>query len=337
MRIKALPIAALSLLLMGTACAKSQASNEENASAETSADTVETAKVYFTSDISPEGLLKVYKALGVNPEGKVAVKISTGESKESNQLSPELIAPLVREVNGTLVECNTAYNGSRRHTADHLRTIHEHGYDSIAVVDIMDAEGEIDIPVNDSTHLHFDRVGKNLANYDFLINLAHFKGHAMGGFGGVLKNQSIGIASSDGKAYIHTAGVHDKAEDTFDNPKGQDAFIESMAAAAQAVHNYFGGKVLYIDVMNNMSVDCDCNGHPEKPMIKDMGILASTDPVALDKACLDLVFNHQSTPGDDSAPLIERIETRHGTHIIPYAEKIGLGTTNYELIDIDKK
>lgn len=171
-----------------------------------------------------------------------------------------------------------------------------------------------------------------------MINLAHFKGHAMGGFGGVLKNQSIGVASSDGKAYIHTAGAHDTAAggNAFNNPHGQDAFIESMAAAAQGVHNYFDGKVLYIDVMNNLSVDCDCDGNAHAPLMKDIGILASMDPVALDQACVDIVFNHKSSQGDDSAPLVERIETRHGTHILPYAEKIGLGSTKYELVDLDK-
>ncbi len=294
--------------------------------------------VYFTKDITPEGLLKVYHALGVKPEGRVAVKISTGESMKSHQLSPELIAPLVKEVNGTLVECNTAYPGTRNTTEKHLQTIKEHGYDKIAKVDIMDSEGSMKIPVHDTTWIKCDLVGKHLDNYDFMINLAHFKGHAMGGFGGVLKNQSIGVASSDGKAYIHTAGAHDTAAggNAFNNPHGQDAFIESMAAAAQGVHNYFNGKVLYIDVMNNLSVDCDCDGNAHAPLMKDVGILASTDPVALDQACVDIVFKHKSTEGDDSAPLVERIETRHGTHILPYAEKIGLGSTKYELVDLDK-
>lgn len=323
---------ALGLSLM--ACSKSPAADKASDADSTAVDT---ATVYFTSDISPEGLMRVYKALGVKPEGRVAVKISTGESEESNQLSPELIAPLVRTVGGTLVECNTAYKGNRYDTADHLRAVHQRGYDSIAAVDIMDAEGYIDIPVADSTHIHFDRVGKNLANYDFMINLAHFKGHQMGGFGGVLKNASIGVASRDGKAYIHTAGLHDTVDGVWDNPKGQDAFLESMAAAAQAVHNYFGGKVLYIDVMNNMSIDCDCNGHPAAPEMQDIGILASTDPVALDKACLDLVFGHNSKPGDNSEPLIKRINEMHGTHTVDHAAKIGLGTMNYRLVDIDKK
>lgn len=293
------------------------------------------AKVYFTKEITPEALVEIYKALGVEPTGKVAVKISTGESSQSNHLSPELIKNLVKEVNGTLVECNTAYGGNRSTTENHLKAIKERGYDKIAEVDIMDSEGYIDIPVKDSTWIKFDRVGKNLQNYDYLVNLAHFKGHAMGGFGGVLKNQSIGIASSDGKAYIHTAGAHDDMANAFKNPNGQDAFIESMAAAAQAVHDYFNGNVIYINVMNNLSVDCDCDGHPHAPEMKDVGILASLDPVALDKACVDLVFNYPSSDGDNAQALQERINTRHGTHIIDHAEAIGLGTTNYELITIE--
>lgn len=326
---------ALALGMMSvTACQAKSAGEVDNTAHQTPAK----ATVYFTKDISPEGLLKVYHALGAKPQGRVAVKISTGESMKSHQLSPELIAPLVREVNGTLVECNTAYPGTRNTTEKHLQTIKEHGYDKIAKVDIMDSEGSIRIPVQDTTWIKYDIVGKHLENYDFMINLAHFKGHAMGGFGGVLKNQSIGVASSDGKAYIHTAGAHDTAAggNAFNNPHGQDAFIESMAAAAQGVHNYFDGKVLYIDVMNNLSVDCDCDGNAHAPLMKDIGILASMDPVALDQACVDIVFNHKSSQGDDSAPLVERIETRHGTHILPYAEKIGLGSTKYELVDLDK-
>lgn len=296
------------------------------------------AKVYFVKDITPESLIKVYKALGKEAKGRVAVKISTGESAQSNQLSPNLIEKFVNLVNGTLVECNTAYHGNRSNTEDHRRAIEERGYGKIAKVDIMDENGYIDIPVSDTTWIKFDRVGSHLANYDFLVNLAHFKGHAMGGFGGVLKNQSIGIASAEGKSIIHTAGLHDDPKDVFDNPRGQDAFLESMAAAAKGVHDFFKGNAVYINVMNNMSVDCDCNGHPAKPEIKDIGILASLDPVALDKACLDLVFNHESTsPDDNKEPLIERINTRHGTHTVDHAAKIGLGTLNYELIDISDK
>lgn len=301
--------------------------------AETQANT-EKSKVYFIKDITPENLVKIYHALGKEAKGKVAVKISTGESAQSNHLRPELIENLVKEVDGTLVECNTAYGGNRSTTANHRRAIEERGYGKIAPVDIMDEEGYIDIPVADTKYLKYDRVGSHLANYDFLINLAHFKGHAMGGFGGVLKNQSIGIATPEGKTLIHTAGVYDEPRYVFQQPHGQDAFLESMAAAAQAVHNYFKGNAIYINVMNNLSVDCDCDGHPHAPEMKDIGILASLDPVALDKACLDLVFNHQSTAGDNSAPLVQRIDSRHGTHTVDHAAAIGLGSLSYDLIDI---
>lgn len=301
--------------------------------AETQVNT-EKSKVYFIKDITPENLVKIYHALGKEAKGKVAVKISTGESAQSNHLRPELIENLVKEVDGTLVECNTAYGGNRSTTADHRRAIEERGYGKIAPVDIMDEEGYIDIPVVDTTYIKYDRVGSHLANYDFLINLAHFKGHAMGGFGGVLKNQSIGIATPEGKTLIHTAGAYDDPKDVFQLPYGQDSFLESMAAAAQAVHNYFKGNAIYINVMNNLSVDCDCDGHPHAPEMKDIGILASLDPVALDKACLDLVFNHQSTTGDNSAPLVQRIDSRHGTHTVDHAAAIGLGSLSYDLIDI---
>lgn len=299
----------------------------------------EPAIVYFTSEITSEALVAIFEQLGVTPEGNVAVKISTGESEQSHMLSPELITQLVKKLNGTLVECNTAYKGNRFNSADHHRAIAERGYDKIAKVDIMDEDGEMLIPMADTTYFSENIVGKNLANYDFMVNLAHFKGHAMGGFGGVLKNQSIGVASKNGKVRIHTAGVYDTPDKAFNNPKGQDAFLESMAGAAQAVHNYFKKKkgIVYINVMNNMSVDCDCNGHPAKPMLRDMGILASLDPVALDQACLDFVFNHQPSNEDDNAPLIERITSRHGTHTVDYAEKIGLGTKAYNIVCIDKK
>lgn len=291
-------------------------------------------KVYFTQEITPEALVKIYKALGVEATGRVAVKISTGESSQSNHLRPEFIKDLVDEVKGTLVECNTAYNGNRSNSQAHLRAIEERGYNAIATVDLMDIEGSVDIPVTDTKWLQFNRVGSHIANYDFLINLAHFKGHAMGGFGGVLKNQSIGMATPEGKTLIHTAGRYSNPSQVFGNRDGQDAFLESMAAAAKSVHDYYKGNVIYINVMNNLSVDCDCDGHPSAPQMKDIGILASLDPVALDKACLDLVFNHQSTSGDNATPLQQRIDRQHGTHIVDYAEQIGLGTRSYQLIDL---
>lgn len=295
------------------------------------------SKVYFTRDITPEALVRIYKALGKEAKGRVAVKISTGEAGGHNYLKPELIRNLVDEVGGTIVECNTAYAGSRNTSAAHWKAIRQHGFDKIAKVDIMDEHGDMRIPVKDTTHIKYDIVGASLANYDFMVNLAHFKGHAMGGFGGVLKNQSIGVASSAGKTYIHTAGKVQSPDELWNNLPAQDYFLESMAAAAQAVADYFKGNILYINVMNNLSVDCDCDSSPDEPKLKDMGIMASLDPVALDKACLDMVFNHKSTEGDDAKPLIERINRQHGTHIVDYAEKIGLGSTAYVVVDIDNK
>ncbi len=293
-------------------------------------------KVYMTKEITPESLVRIYQALGVKAHGHVAIKISSGEMGGNNYLKPTLIRNLVDEVNGTLVECCTAYGGSRQDKGKHWETIHAHGFDSIAAFDLMDEFGQMRIPVKDKKHIKYDIVGDHLANYDFMINLAHFKGHAMGGFGGVLKNQSIGVASTDGKAYIHTAGKTTDAGELWQNVAKQDDFLESMAAAAQAVANYFGEDIIYINVMNNMSVDCDCDSHPADPKLKDMGILASTDPVALDQACLDLVFNHKAGKDDDEKPLIERINRQHGTYITDYAEHIGLGSKKYTLINIDK-
>ena len=295
------------------------------------------SKVYFTKEITPESLVRIYKALGREAKGRVAVKISTGEGGNNHYLKPDFIRPLVEEVHGTIVECNTAYGGSRATSEKHWQTIHEHGFDSIFVVDLMDEFGEMKIPVRDHTHLKYDIVGDHLARYTFMINLAHFKGHAMGGYGGVLKNQSIGVASTHGKAYIHSAGYTDDVRDAWNHTQNQDGFLESMAAAAQGVADYFGDNILYINVMNNMSVDCDCDGHPAKPELQDMGIMASLDPVALDWACVEKVFNYQGKPGDDNKPLIERINSRHGTHTIDWAEKIGMGSKKYVIVDLDKK
>ncbi|MCM1168481.1 MAG: DUF362 domain-containing protein [Bacteroides sp.] len=295
------------------------------------------SKVFMTRKISPEALVRIHQALGRSAEGhKVAVKISTGESGNPNYLQPALIGKLVDSVHGTIVECNTAYEGKRNTSEAHWQTIREHGFDKIAPVDLMDEEGQIKIPVKDRKHIKYDLVGSHLKRYDYMINLAHFKGHAMGGYGGVLKNASIGVASADGKAYIHSAGKIDKVEGLWDNIAPQDDFLESMAAAAQAVHDYFGENIVYINVMNNMSVDCDCDAHPSEVLLKDYGILASTDPVALDKACVDIIFNMKAGEGNDNAPLIERINSRHGTHTIDHAAKIGLGSLEYEIIDLDK-
>lgn len=292
------------------------------------------SKVYFTKEISPESLVKMYEALGRKATGRVAVKISTGEAGNNNYLKPTLIRQLVDKVHGTIVECNTAYGGRRGTVEAHRQTIHEHGFDSLFVVDLMDEEGEMKIPVRDHRHLKYDIVGNHLARYDFMINLAHFKGHPMGGLGGVIKNQSIGVASANGKAYIHTAGYQEKVEGLWQHVQNQDGFLESMAAAAQGVADYFGDKIIYISVLNNMSVDCDCVATPEAVKLKDMGIMASLDPVALDQACVDMVFKHASTDGDDARPLQQRINRQHGTHTIDYAEQIGLGSKKYKLVEL---
>lgn len=319
--------------LMATALLLSSCGN----SGKQEAQQPQESTVYMTTDISAEGLVKIFKAMGVTPEGNVAVKISTGEPGGNNFLKPELIKDLVSSVNGTIVECNTAYAGRRNTSEEHWKTVKEHGFLDIAPFDLLDEEGEIQIPVKDTTHIKYNIVGKNIEKYNFMINLAHFKGHAMGGFGGVLKNQSIGLASSNGKAYIHSAGKTAYKDSIWQYVKQteQDHFIEAMAVAAQSIHDYFDGKILYINVMNNLSVDCDCSSHPADPEMKDIGILASTDPVALDKACVDLIFDYPSTTDDNAQPLIERINEKHGVHIIDYAEKLGLGTTKYTIKKID--
>lgn len=314
-----------------TSCHQSQPAEVEEA-------TTDTSIVYVTRDITPEALVKIYEALGRKAEGRVAVKISTGESAKTGYLRPDFIKPLLDAVNGTIVECNTAYAGTRNTTESHWKAIKERGFMDVANVDIMDAEGNMNIPVMDTTHLKYNIVGSHLANYDFMINLAHYKGHQMGGFGGVLKNASIGVASAAGKAYIHTAGVTSDVNELWNHVDDQDGFLESMAAAAQAVHNYFGEgeRILYINVMNNMSIDCDCNANPAAPALQDYGILASLDPVALDQACYDIVVNIPVDENNNNKPLLERIEKQHGTHTIEWAEKIGLGSRQYKLVSIDK-
>ena len=292
---------------------------------------MEKAKVYFTKEITPESLVKIYEALGVEATGRVGVKISMGEPGGHNYLKPELIKDLVKKLNAHILECNTAYGGKRMTSEDHLKAIHDHGFDAIATVDLMDQDGEMEIPAN-GKHLDVDIVGKNLSNYDFMINLAHFKGHAMGGFGGVIKNQSIGVASSNGKAYIHAAGATRNPGELWNKLPEQNAFLESMAEAAKAVRDYMKGNILYIEVMNNLSVDCDCDSNPEDPCMRDIGILASVDPVAVDQACIDMIWN-STDPGRDH--FIERVERQNGRHILPYAEEIGLGSRDYELIEID--
>lgn len=293
------------------------------------------SKVLMTKEISPDALVKIYEALKRKASGRVAIKISTGEPGGHNFLQPSLIKDLVQKVSGTIVECNTAYVGKRFTTEEHIQAAKDHGFFDIAKVDIMDSEGEFNIPVKDKKHIQYNIVGTHLKNYDFMINLAHFKGHAMGGFGGVIKNQSIGVASSKGKTYIHTAGKTAETAELWNNLPEQDAFLESMAASAQSVADYFGDNILYINVMNNLSIDCDCDSNPHDPEMKDIGILASTDPVALDQACLDLVHAVKPTEGNDNRPLVNRIESLHGRHTVDYAETIGLGSKNYELVVLD--
>ncbi|MDE5941281.1 MAG: DUF362 domain-containing protein [Muribaculaceae bacterium] len=318
--------AMLALSSCGGAKAGSQAADTETADSAVS-------KVYLIKDITPENLVRIYEALGKKADGaNVAVKISTGESAKSNQLDTALIKPLVQLVNGTIVECNTAYEGNRNTTEKHLKTAADHGYTAIAKVDIMDADGDTLLPVSNGRHLEHDIVGRHYTDYDFTVVLSHFKGHAMGGFGGALKNISIGIASSDGKAYIHSAGKCSDAAEIWKNIAEQDDFLESMGEACQAVINHAGGNILYINVANNLSVDCDCDGDPDAPQMGDIGILASLDPVALDRACVDLVFNSDD-PGKEH--LIERINSRHGTHLLDYSEQLGLGSQTYELITLE--
>ena len=292
----------------------------------------EAPEVYFIREITPRNMVRIYEAQERPATGKVAVKLSTGEPDGHNYLKPEQIKEIVTKVGGTIVECNTAYGGGRARTADHLKAAADHGFTAIAAVDIMDAEGETALPVEGGRHLAEDYVGKNFLNYDFTVVLSHFKGHAMGGFGGAIKNISIGIASSAGKAWIHSAGKTKNAAEMWSALPPQDDFLESMAEAAKAVADHCGERILYINVMNNLSVDCDCDAHPAAPEMGDIGILASTDPVALDKACVDLVYASDD-PG--KVHLIERIESRHGTHTLDHAAAIGLGDPDYELIDID--
>jgi Uncharacterized Fe-S center protein len=289
-------------------------------------------KVYLFKEISSENLVKIYRALGREAKGRVAVKLSTGEPGGHNFLQPELIRNLVQTVNGTIVECNTAYGGGRADTESHLKAAEEHGFTKIAKVDIMDADGEVALPVKGGKHLKEDFVGKNYLNYDFTVVLSHFKGHAMGGFGGAIKNISIGIASSKGKAWIHSAGKSKNQAEVWGNLPPQDDFLESMTEAAKAIVDHCGENILYINVANNLSVDCDCDSSPEEPKMGDIGILASLDPVALDRACTDLV---RSSKEHGKIHLIERIDSRHGMHTLEYAEQLGMGSQKYELVELD--
>ena len=290
--------------------------------------------VYFTKEIDSKSLIAIYQALGRELHGNIGIKISTGEPGGHNYLHPELIGDLVHQLNGTIIECCTAYGGQRQDPKLHWKAIEDHGFKAMAPCGIMDEFGEIELPIKNGFHLTKDIVGEHFANYDSILVLSHFKGHAMGGFGGALKNISIGIASTSGKANIHTAGFTTDAGKLWDNLPKQDDFLESMADACKAVIHAKGAKnMLYINVANRLSVDCDCDSHPAEPEMADLGIFASTDPVALDQACYDAVKNSDD-PG--KAALIERMDSRHGIHTVEAAALHGLGNCAYQIVSLDK-
>ena len=293
---------------------------------------MEKAKVYFCKEITPENVIKIYEKLGKKLPGKVAVKVHSGEEGNQNYLRPEFMKPIVEHVNGTIVECNTAYSGERNTTEKHKKTIENHGWNKVFNVDLMDEEGpDISIPVQNGKHLKEDFLGKNIKNYDSMLVLSHFKGHPMGGYGGALKQLSIGCASSEGKAWIHSAGTNKDQYTLWSNLPEQNDFLESMAEAASAVVDYFKGNMAFINVMCNMSVDCDCCAVAEDPCMKDIGILASLDPIAIDQACIDLV-KKSDDPGKEH--FLERVNSRNGIHTIEAANELGFGTREYELIEI---
>lgn len=292
------------------------------------------SKVFFTKVITPESIVRLYDKLGRKLSGRVGVKISTGELGGHNYLKPELISNIVKKLDGTIVECNTAYGGSRQETKKHLETIKDHKFDQFFKVEILDANGEIKIPVTNGFHLNYDIVGKDIDNFDSFLILSHFKGHQMAGMGGALKNISIGFASSAGKAYIHSAGVTSDTKECWEKHPGQDAFLESMADAVEAVTKHVGeNNMVYINVANRLSIDCDCNSNPAEPEMADIGIFASLDPVALDKACFDAVNN---SPDKGKASLVNRMEKLHAKHVLEAANKHGLGSLEYEVISIDE-
>lgn len=286
------------------------------------------SKVYFTKTITPEKLVELYEKVGKELPGKVAVKLHSGETGNQNFLKPEFFAPMIKHVNGVVTECNTAYEGTRNTTEKHLKTLEEHGWKRYFDVDLLDAEGpDMELLIPNGKRIQKNFVGKNLADYESMLVLSHFKGHPMGGYGGAIKQLSIGVASSYGKAYIHGAGVPEEIW-TADH----DSFLESMADAAESVVEYFKGNIVYINVMKNMSVDCDCCAVAEDPCMKDIGILASTDPIAIDQACIDLVYAADD-PGRDH--LLERIESRNGVHTIEAAAELGYGSREYELVEVE--
>ena len=294
---------------------------------------MEKSKVYFTKEITPESVVKMYETLGRKLNGRVAVKLHSGEKGNQNYIRPEFVRKIVEHVNGTVVECNTAYEGERNSTDKHKKLIEEHNWTKYFNVDIMDAEGpDLVLEVPNGKVLKKNYVGKNLKNYDSMLVLYHIKGHPMGGYGGALKQLSIGCSSSEGKTWIHSAGKELDQTKLWDNLPEQDLFLESMADAASSVVNYFKDDIVFINIMCNISVDCDCCAVAEDPCMKDIGILASTDPIAIDQACIDLVYNSKD-PGRDH--FVERVESRHGIHTIEAAAELGFGSREYELINID--
>lgn len=293
---------------------------------------MEKAKVYFCKEITPEAVVKIYETLGINLKGRVAVKLHSGEEGNQNYLRPEFAKAIVEKVNGAVVECNTAYDGARNATNKHKKLMEKHGWTKYFDVDIMDAEGEdIQLDIPDGKVIKENYVGKNMKNYDAMLVLSHFKGHPMGGYGGALKQLSIGCASSAGKAWIHTAGQTKDQTELWNCVAEQNKFLEAMADSAKSVVEFFKGNIVYINVMCNMSVDCDCCSVAEDPCMKDIGILASLDPIAIDQACIDLVY-HSKDPGRDH--FIERVERQNGVHTIEAAAALGFGTREYELIEI---
>lgn len=290
--------------------------------------------VFFTKNISKEGLFAIYEALGRELAGSVAVKISTGEPGGHNFLNPQLIEGLVSKLNGTIVECNTAYRGKRFDSASHWQAIEDHGFKAIAPCDIMDEEGELELHFDGGKHLQgVNYVGSHLANYDSMLMLSHFKGHAMGGFGGALKNMSIGVASREGKAWIHSVGFTKDPDVMWNHTEDQDVFLESMAEACKSVVDYFGKEnMAYINVVNNISIDCDCDANPHDPEMKDIGIFASLDPVALDQCCYDTIINSED---EGKASLVNRMEEKHAIHTVEASSNLGLGSREYEVVTID--
>ena len=287
--------------------------------------------VYFIKDITPENVVKIYEKLGKELTGKVAVKVHSGEKGNQNYLHPEFMRPIVEHVHGTIVECNTAYEGARNTTEKHQQLIKDHGWTDYFPVDIMDAEADTTLEIPNGKVIKQNFVGQNLNNYDSMLVLSHFKGHPMGGYGGALKQLSIGVASSAGKAWIHSAGKTKDQNELWSNVAEQDQFLEAMADAASSVVAHFNGNMAFINIMCNMSVDCDCCAVAEDPCMKDIGILASLDPIAIDRACIDLVKNSDD-PGRDH--LLERTTSRHGEHTIEAAATLGFGSTDYELIEL---